>query len=638
MSQQNIRIMKEARSLLWPWVAVMLVAALSRPLASALRVNTMLADGAIACLYLAAPLLAALPFGNEFQHRTMSVLLAQPVSRLEIWREKWIVMLVAVTSVSLVYLLTWRVDFEQDIIRWLFGAAFIVATLGSSTFWTLIARSTIGGLILNCAVQATIVGTWTALAQSAFARRHLSSDAFPFLVSGFVFTLFYSAVMLWIGRLKLVRFQVTGEIAGQDLLSGSRLMPESVAQWWRWQPSGATLNLIKKELRLLRPVWLLALLMIAFFLCLAPLRFFANPSVDTYVSEAGVIGVGMYFLLGGILAGSLSMGEERQLGTHSWHLTLPVSVGGQWLIKLLTSLSLSLASGFLVFRSAGLFLGPAFQKAFHGIVSGGDGELSFLAVYLFILTLTAFCCACAVNGTVRAAAWTVPALMILGTAGWLGTLVAGLARELHLIQPIVLAVHAFPTGPPNDRRWAYVLLSGLLVSAAFAAFQSLRLFRTERPQSMKAAVRPLLLVWVVVYGYVLLFGLIRDVDLEIFREQRVITREVGTAVSKLELDPGTVDSAHPRAVSVADLRRVYPLSNVTETWLKNASISVVPPPKPLEGHPVLRFFRNGKWEAPNANLSAKIRFSNGWECQAYDEIGNCRPSGGVHPPLWPFFN
>ena len=39
-----------------------------------------------------------------------------------------------------------------------------------------------------------------------------------------------------------------------------------------------------------------------------------------------------------ILAGSLSLGEERTSGTHAWHMTLPVSALRQWLIKLFMAL------------------------------------------------------------------------------------------------------------------------------------------------------------------------------------------------------------------------------------------------------------------------------------------------------------
>ena len=637
MSAQNIRIMKEARALFWPWVAIMLVA-VSGAFAT-LRFNygtpMLLAAGGIAGFYLGAPLLAALSFGNEFQYRTVSVLLAQPVARLQLWREKLAVMLVAVSTVSLAYFLTWRLNFEQDIVQWVFSIAFLIAAIASSTFWVLIARSTVGGVVLNIAVQLLIVGTWAMPAQIAAARRHIVADAFPFLITGLVVTLGYSGVMLWLGRRKLARFQVTGEVAGQDFLSGRRLVPEFVVRSLRWQPSGATLNLIKKEWRLLRPVWLLAALTIAFFVCLMPLRSLATPSLGIYVSEAGVAGAGMYLLLGGILAGSLSMGEERQLGTHSWHLTLPISAGGQWLLKLFSSMLLSLLFGFLVWRSADLFLGPAFQKAFNELV--GARDLSFFLSSILMLTFSAFCCACAVNGTVRAAVWTVPALMVFSVAVNLGPFIARLGAPRRMMQPLVLAVHAYPGSELGVRLSGTIERWFIPIVAAFAVFQSYRLFRVERPDSMRAALRPLMQVCLVGLLYTLVNGLGWDFVTEIGRQEFIVMLgEVGRAVDKLEIDPATLDAAHPQPISLEDLSSVYPLSNVARTWLRNASISVAPPLK--LGGGLYWLSRNG-WggQGPKPKLSANIRLSNGWNCQAYGEGGNCKAPGAQHPPLWPNF-
>src|SRR2546429_6390820 len=42
----------------------------------------------------------------------------------------------------------------------------------------------------------------------------------------------YAGVMLWLGRRALARFQVTGGLAGDDLLmAGPKMMPRAVAEW-----------------------------------------------------------------------------------------------------------------------------------------------------------------------------------------------------------------------------------------------------------------------------------------------------------------------------------------------------------------------------------------------------------------------
>src|SRR5260221_219137 len=123
----------------------------------------------------------------------------------------------------------------------------------SAPFWTLVARSTIGGLALN------FVNSFIPLIMSA-RRDWIPATIMTRSFAG-VAILCYAAGMLWLGRQALARFQVTGGIAGDDLLmAGPDMLPRRIADWFRSRPTGLTLNLIRKEFRLLRPVWLLSLL------------------------------------------------------------------------------------------------------------------------------------------------------------------------------------------------------------------------------------------------------------------------------------------------------------------------------------------------------------------------------------------
>src|SRR2546430_9870757 len=57
-------------------------------------------------------------------------------------------------------------------------------------------------------------------------------------------------ILLWLGRRALARFQVTGGLAGDDLLmAGPKMMPRAVAEWLRCRSTSPLLNLIRKELR-----------------------------------------------------------------------------------------------------------------------------------------------------------------------------------------------------------------------------------------------------------------------------------------------------------------------------------------------------------------------------------------------------
>src|SRR5262245_54104244 len=125
MTGQNIRMMKEARALFWPWCAVTLVAVLHLMHLNFHLGASDLSDISIIGFFIGPPLLAALSFGNEFQHHTMPLLLAEPISRVQIWREKLVVMLIAVMSASLVYYAAWHSFLEQGLIQWFAIVAFL---------------------------------------------------------------------------------------------------------------------------------------------------------------------------------------------------------------------------------------------------------------------------------------------------------------------------------------------------------------------------------------------------------------------------------------------------------------------------------------------------------------------------------
>lgn len=97
MNARLTRMKKEARALFWPWCATVMAGALlfvvHYPFAQDLNVLS---------FFLGIPLLATLSLGMEFQHRTLSLWLAQPATRTQLWGEKMVVMCAAVISAALV--------------------------------------------------------------------------------------------------------------------------------------------------------------------------------------------------------------------------------------------------------------------------------------------------------------------------------------------------------------------------------------------------------------------------------------------------------------------------------------------------------------------------------------------------------
>ena len=335
MTAKTTRILKEARLLFWPWCAVTAAGVL--PLIPPLHAVAWISAFGF---YLGIPLLATLPLGNEFQHRTLSLLLSQPVDRMEIWGEKMRVTVVAVLPAVLIFSIAGRLAPIRPSPEYLLLVeAWTIALIASATFWTLFARSTMGGVVLNIAGIFFIMIALN-LAQWLGGREYLlPAKTTVVLTVAFISFLCYAGVMLWLGRRALARFQVTGGLASDDLLmAGPDVMPGALGGWLRCRPTGMVFNLIRKELRLLRPVWLITLLAALCWICLI-LFGLLHPRGLTRSFEFAVTVVGVFSALFiAMLAGSLPLGEEKTSGTYSWHMTLPVSALRQWLIKLFMAL------------------------------------------------------------------------------------------------------------------------------------------------------------------------------------------------------------------------------------------------------------------------------------------------------------
>src|ERR1035438_4740176 len=225
------RILKEARPLFWPWCAVALAATLQL-FRSLGWIGWISAAGFI----LGIPILATLSLGSEFQHQTLSLLLSQPVNRMEIWREKLIVTTVAVLSAALIAFLPWRGrEFQLDRNSLVLAAALIAASITSATFWTLFTRSIVGGIVLNIAIPSFIL---YAVNMASWLRKPAPATPANVAVVSSVCLFIYAGVMLWLGRRALVGFQAIGGAAGDDLLTaGPSVMPHGLTGWLRCRPS-----------------------------------------------------------------------------------------------------------------------------------------------------------------------------------------------------------------------------------------------------------------------------------------------------------------------------------------------------------------------------------------------------------------
>ncbi len=568
MNARIIRMKKEARALFWPWCAVVIAGALP-----AILSNSYTKKLCLISFFIGVPMLAALALGYEFHQRTFSLWLTQPFSRKQLWGEKISVMLAAALSAALVsgtgvfYFIWPQLDFT-----WRVG--FIVCVLvatASAPFGTLAGRSTLGGFILICFYVFSIsllVGKMVVLEDKEPPAGLPPAAITAISVFGFC----YAVLVLWLGARKLARFQVTGGSDDSDLLmAGPSVMPEVLARWLRFRPSGAFANLIRKELRLLRPFWLSTLVALLYLALAAMFRrltsFPIHPEHPRLAVGFAVFAtLGSLFLLAPVFAGILSLGEERASGTQAWHMTLPVSPLRQWLIKLAMALLAGFSSAVLLPLLVVIAVGSVFGSP---LLFVDFRELRDWMILVPVMTFASFWCACAANGTVRASLWvaTVPAAILFARSGgtWLGQ---ELARSTGTVRDLVLSwFHlsplAFLSLTDSARAgvlWLFVptLLLGLI--------QSYRLFRIQPQDSLLWMLRCLMpgAIVTVLWSFSVSAGFVSS-RWEPFSETRQALDQLHPGAAKLQL-------------TGEDLSKNPALTALTRRWLRGSNILVVPDP------------------------------------------------------------
>ncbi len=188
---------------------------------------------------------------------------------------------------------------------------------------------------------------------------------------------------------------------------------------------GPFATLLKKEFRLQQISFLLAglfvLIAVAGF-CLIKFR----PEL-----AGGIVGGDyfLYMLILPLIAGAISIGEERGWGMAEWHLTLPPSALKQWLAKMLAALSTSLVLGLLL--PAALFLaGKALLGQLDLEGSGPpDSAILIWVVAQLLVTSVAVYAASFSRNTLRANLAAFVILAVGGFALWLG------ANCVHYVAP-----------------------------------------------------------------------------------------------------------------------------------------------------------------------------------------------------------
>jgi hypothetical protein len=306
-------------------------------------------------LGVACVLMAGSTFGTEFQHRTISLLLSQPIPRSIIWREKMIILGAGMVT-SLAVLVVCRVvsppgNGHQD---WVVLALIPLCAFCGTPFWTLQMRQGIGGMVAAVGFPSAV------MAVCALVNEQLGINNEAALVTAIItFLLIYCAVVGWLGYAKFKQLEAV-DMPSRELSLPGGLEAILVAPLTRVSSrfGGPFATLLKKEFRLQQISFLLA----GVFVLIALGGFCLTKSHREVA--AGIVGgdLFLYALILPLIAGAMSVAEERGWGLAEWHLTLPPSALTQWSAKMLVTLLTSLVLGLLLPAAMFVVADPLFNQ------------------------------------------------------------------------------------------------------------------------------------------------------------------------------------------------------------------------------------------------------------------------------------
>ena len=230
----NHRTVKEVRLLFWPW-CLMAFAGLV-PLAKLFLADrrSELPDAiAVFGFFGGAAILTALSFRPAHQISSTALLSDKDASRRKIWSEKMAVLLLAIVCASLIACfvqtalgtIVWN---EFNVEHAIEPVLLLVIIVCSTGFWTLVARSMVGGILLTGAAQfilylflvlfVTAIDRMAPASPGVTRLSHVPEvhSALSWFVAGV--GLSYAAIMLWLGRQRFGKVDLREKAAQNNIV------------------------------------------------------------------------------------------------------------------------------------------------------------------------------------------------------------------------------------------------------------------------------------------------------------------------------------------------------------------------------------------------------------------------------------
>ncbi|GEM_PF-5093598 len=516
--------------------------------------------------YIFLALAASLPWLLEIECKTLPLLLTQPLSRARIWTEKTAAVFALVIVLCPIWIVRFGLPHDRPVPSTLILMG-VLAMICSTAFW--VNWVGVAGIVFNVFVHgAGGIAVWRFLNPRLGA--HPSDSVVRTAISAIVtVTLCYSGVMLWLGKRRYERMQILPMAGANTPLAGDFWLPGALAGALRSRPTGALANMIRKEIRVQRVAWILALPVAIGWACFVVRS--GRPAGPGLVGGLGILFAVLVSSVTAIFAGSAAVGEEMSLGTYTSMMTLPVSSRRLWSVKLGTALFAALCCTVLIPWVLSATAARLFHATFEFWPLFGP-----IICFVSVATVISFTGSSAWPGTPAAVA-----AGFFGTWGAAAALVGGEKIGELVIQrwwhgsttwrdSIVARGHLDPREPSELFVCAVLSVAMFMVAIPISE----RLFRPHSRQRKIASLGVLAFAafafsfGAAVAGAGALPAPARDLYIAGGWQP---LEDAHKALVKLGPRVLAVDAAHPLRVRPEELPEISPL---TQQWLEGSTISV----------------------------------------------------------------
>ncbi|HEY3915276.1 MAG TPA: ABC transporter permease [Verrucomicrobiae bacterium] len=342
-------------------------------------------------------LLSLSSLGREIGFKTLSLMLAQPMNRLRLWRTKAVVLGIFTVLVFEGWWLSGRlITVVRPVPPQAVGfVGVFVAVLYASGLWlTLLLRQVAAAFWLTMLIPVALFGAIKLVG---------ASDSIALVVLGV-----YAVAGFLLARRQFITLQDSAWTGGVVTFSGRTVAEGSVERERR--PWAA---LIRKELQLQEFTLAGIIVLIVLHIGVVVLRKLGADAFNRTTREALEL-FGVVWLFVPLMAGSQSIADERQLGTHDGLLSLPVSRAAQFAVKLIVVLVIGgLLSGALMYgvEAIGNRINASAHLDIMGLSYSGGAIVRFFSFFL-TLSLIGFYASSLTKSIVQSLAVGVTAALV----------------------------------------------------------------------------------------------------------------------------------------------------------------------------------------------------------------------------------